>query len=79
MSRLRSYLSDNNLRQAEFAAAVGATQATISGLVNGTRSPSLDLAVRIERETKGAVPVSSWVQPATTPVPHPSRPPEEAA
>jgi len=31
-------------------------------LENGKKKPSLDLAVRIERLTDGAVPASSWVE-----------------
>lgn len=33
---------------------------TVWGLLGGTRSPSLELALRIERETGGAVKASSW-------------------
>ncbi len=61
MSKLQTYLTSHGLRQADFAAAVGATQATISRLANGSMRPSLELAVAIERATAGAVTAASWV------------------
>ncbi len=61
MSKLASFLSANSIRQAVFAAQIGTSQATVSKLVNGDVRPSLELAVRIERATDGAVPVASWV------------------
>ena len=69
MEHLQAYLLRVNLRQSEFAALVGSTQATISKLVNGSVQPSLDLAVRIERVTAGAVPATSWVPEAIEPTP----------
>lgn len=61
MTRLQSYLDQANLRQSEFAALVGASQATISKLARGAVQPGLDLAVAIERATAGAVLATSWV------------------
>jgi len=66
MSQLGAYLRDNSLRQAEFAAKVGATQGTISRLIKGDVLPSLDLAVKIERATAGVVPATSWVAASGT-------------
>lgn len=60
MSDLRTYLATNNIRQADFAAAVNSTQSTISKLMAGRVSPSGRLAVAIERETGGAVTAASW-------------------
>ncbi len=68
MSNLRTFLKENGLRQAEFAERVGTTQGMISRLVSGVVVPSLDLAVRIERITDGAVPAASWI-PKVDPIP----------
>ena len=60
MLTLAQYLEHQKLRQAVFAERVGKTQATISRIVNGDAQPSLDLALSIQRETGGRVPVWSW-------------------
>lgn len=73
---LDHFLRQHRLRQSVFADRVGATQATISKLIRGDTRPSLELAVRIERETKGAVPANSWVP---EPAPAPETPNEDAA
>ena len=62
MSTLDAYLSKYRIRQASFAARVGTSQATISKLISRTVLPSLELAVRIERETDGEVSAASWVE-----------------
>ena len=61
MSVLHSFLSDRGITQSDFAARLHVDQATVSRLVRGVARPSLDLAVRIERETEGLIPASSWV------------------
>lgn len=61
MMTLHAYLAENAIRQEDFAARVGVKQATISRLVRRDVLPGLVLAVRIERETDGAVPVEIWV------------------
>jgi DNA-binding transcriptional regulator YdaS (Cro superfamily) len=43
------------------AAAVGVSRGYFSELVGGTKRPSLELAVAIERATGGAVLATSWV------------------
>lgn len=65
MSTLADYLTRTGTTQENFALRVGARQATISRLANRTIRPSLELAVAIERETKGEVPASSWIEPAS--------------
>ena len=62
MEQLSRYLKDNCIRQSEFAETVGVTQGVVSRLASGTSKPSLDLAVRIDKATGGAVPVHSWVE-----------------
>lgn len=66
MSDLGTYLKNHGIRQADFAAAIGATQATVSKLIAGGR-PSLSLAVSIERATGGAVAASSWIPDTALP------------
>lgn len=58
---LRSYLKDTNTRQEDFAAEIGVTQATISRLVRGVATPSIELAAQIKRATSGAVDFETWV------------------
>jgi transcriptional regulator with XRE-family HTH domain len=60
MSNLSSYLTESGVTQAEFAQRVGVGQPTISRLARGTQRPRVDVAVRIERESGGKVPVHSW-------------------
>ncbi|WP_373354101.1 helix-turn-helix domain-containing protein [Pseudoroseicyclus sp. CXY001] len=60
MNALAQYLAANCIRQTPFAERCGTTQATISRLSAGTSLPSLDLAIRIEDATAGAVPANSW-------------------
>ena len=64
MDTLNRYLKANNLSQSVFADRVGVNQATISKLVRGTISPSISLALAIQRETGGAVPVDVWDEKA---------------
>jgi plasmid maintenance system antidote protein VapI len=58
------YLDATGQTQAEFAATVGLTQATVSKLCRGKLGLKLATAFRIERATGGAVPVSAWVDAA---------------
>ncbi|WP_225028988.1 helix-turn-helix transcriptional regulator [Xinfangfangia pollutisoli] len=61
MSYLAAHIRDAGLTQAQFAETVGVDQATVSKLCRGKLVPSLPLAVRIERATRGEVAASSWV------------------
>lgn len=61
MSQLSAYLTRAAKTQAQFAADLGVDQATVSKLCRQKMTPSLDLAVRIERLTSGEVAVSSWI------------------
>lgn len=60
MTKLDQYLSDQRIRQADFARLLEVRQATVSRLAAGQQLPSLRLAIRIERVTGGAVPANSW-------------------
>ena len=60
-----------------WAGRLGISKSFLSDLLNGNRTPSLDLAVRIERATGGRVPAASWIPlPPDTPAPAPQ---EDAA
>jgi transcriptional regulator with XRE-family HTH domain len=59
---LTEWLKEKGTSQEAFAAVVGASQGQISRLLSGARGPGLDLAMKIEKATAGAVPASSWVE-----------------
>lgn len=61
MADLLEYLIKTKTRQSALAAAVGVSRGYLSELVGGTKRPSLEVAVLIERATDGAVPAASWV------------------
>ena len=62
MMTLAQYLKRENLTQAQLAERLGASQGAVSKLVSGDRSPSWEMAARIEAVTSGAVPVAVWAQ-----------------
>lgn len=62
MSDLAAFLTRTNQRQSDFAKRIGVDQATVSRLARRTHKPSLELAIRIERETDGQVPAVCWVE-----------------
>jgi len=51
MKALDSYLKSTKTSQAEFARRVGVSQPTISDLIRGQHSPSVDLLKRIAKKT----------------------------
>lgn len=51
----------------QFASALGIGRPFLSHLESGKKRPSLELAIRIERLTNGAVPAASWVPEAELP------------
>jgi transcriptional regulator with XRE-family HTH domain len=59
---LTNYLKSAN--QADLAAKVGCTQATISRYKHG-RLPPRDIAEKIDGATEGQVPVALWISAAT--------------
>lgn len=63
---LSAYLKANGIRQRDFAAVIGVTQATISRLANRDISPSIALAAKIRAATNGAVDWDSWLPPETS-------------
>ena len=66
MITLRSYLKANGITQAAFAQMADLNQATVSKLCAGQVNASLPTALKIERLTGGAVPVSALVKQSAT-------------
>ena len=60
MMTLKQYLQEKRIRQTAFARSLGVSDCHVSELVNGQKRPGLQLAVKIERATGGAVPAVSW-------------------
>ncbi|MWP39869.1 helix-turn-helix domain-containing protein [Rhodobacter sphaeroides] len=58
---MASYLTIHGISQRAFARAVNVDPSMISRLLRGAVRPGLELAVAIERETRGAVLASSWI------------------
>ena len=61
MTYLQTYADAFNGKQGDLAETFGISRAYLSLLLAGKKRPSLELAVRIERMTSGAVPVASWI------------------
>lgn len=53
--KLLDHLKETDERVEDFASRIGEARSTIRKIVYGQRQPSLPLAVKIERATKGAV------------------------
>lgn len=64
---LKDFIKTTGETQEVWARRLGVGQAYLSLLLNGKKTPGLDLAVRIARATHGAVPVESWVPLAEGP------------
>lgn len=56
------FIKNSGKSQRHWAAALNVSEAYLSSLASGRKTPSLDVAVRIERATDGAVPASSWIK-----------------
>ena len=67
MNQLRAYLAQNSIRQSVLAETLGVSNGYMSQIINGDKRPSLDLAVKIEDATGGAVTARSWVAPLPAP------------
>lgn len=64
MDRLAKHLEELGIAQRAFAARVGCSPSHLSDILSGRRAPGLSLAVAIQRETNGAVPVDAWIEDA---------------
>lgn len=61
MSTLSNYIKGHGEKtRAELAAAFGISRPHLYSLIDGTRQPSIAVAVRIASATNGEVPVTSW-------------------
>lgn len=58
---LREHIKASGYSQTVWAERLGIAKSYLSDLLNGNKVPSLDLAVRIQRATDGAVPADSWI------------------
>lgn len=63
--KLETYLTGKNIKHSDFAETLGVTQVTVTRYANGTRRPSLAMALKIEDVTKKKVRVSDWYEPET--------------
>ena len=61
MTKLRAYLADTRTTQAQLAGAVGVSKGYMSELVSGPKTPSLEIAIKIEDATGGKVRPRDWV------------------
>jgi hypothetical protein len=59
---LRDWLAAQGKRPGTFASDIGYDRGNFHRLMNGEHWPSLELALKIEQETAGAVPMSLWAQ-----------------
>lgn len=60
--RLKAWLEAAKVSQAEMARRCGYDRSNFHRIVNGTASPSLTLAARIEQVTGGAIPAVAWAE-----------------
>lgn len=63
MTHLQTYAAEQGEKQHDLAETFGISQSYLSLLLSGKKRPSLELAIHIENQTRGAVPASSWVDP----------------
>ena len=59
--KLAAWLQRERIKNRDFAERIGVAQSTISRLCNGTRHPTLRMAVRISDETRGEVAPHDWI------------------
>jgi DNA-binding transcriptional regulator YdaS (Cro superfamily) len=63
MKELGTYLKEVGISQKAFADQLGVDPSVVSRFIARTARPGLELAVKIEDATGGAVPARSWVAP----------------
>jgi len=64
MNKFQTYLKDRKIKQSKAAMDLELTQGAISKLATGKIRPDLVTASRIEKYTKGKVPMSCWLEGA---------------
>jgi transcriptional regulator with XRE-family HTH domain len=66
-SKLGEWVDAQGWTRQQLADELGITVGSAVRLCNGVRRPSLELAIKIERLTGGAIPVTCWIEvPAHT-------------
>jgi transcriptional regulator with XRE-family HTH domain len=55
------HIDHSNENRSAWAERLGISRSYLSDLLNRKKTPSLELAVRIQNLTGGAVPASSWI------------------
>lgn len=68
---LRKWRAERGLSQVEAARILGIPQNRVSHYETGQRGPGLPIAFRIERNSGGAIPASSWAVPGPSEVTEP--------
>jgi transcriptional regulator with XRE-family HTH domain len=58
--KLRNYISDTGMTQAQVAARLGISLRYLGKLMRGERKPTLAMAFRIYRGTRGRVGMEDW-------------------
>jgi transcriptional regulator with XRE-family HTH domain len=61
MTKLSTYMTENKIKDAEFASLVGRDRTIVNKWRNGKLAPTLDDAAKIEQVTSGHVPMKCWV------------------
>lgn len=59
-AQLKKWLTKTQVTPAEMARRCDYDRSNFHKLINGRLKPSLNLAVAIERETEGEIPVQAW-------------------
>lgn len=60
--RLKSWIAAAKISNAEMARRVQYDKANFHRILNGDLRPTIDLALRIERETGGTIPMAAWAR-----------------
>jgi len=63
--RLQDWLDANSVRQSALADRCGYDRGNFNRILRGTATPTLQLAVLIERETGGIIKAVEWVHPVS--------------
>lgn len=61
-TKLAKYIAKAGLKRKEFAVLAGLEKEAVSRFANGHGRPGLEIAVRIEEATRGAIPPRYWVK-----------------
>jgi len=59
--KLKSYLENSHMTDAEFGALIGVSQSQVNRIKHEKTNPSLEVAVAIERLTKGKVKARDFI------------------